>query len=578
MLAKRLGKRYTSESLIWNNTTYPYYHSFLHSSRQIEVQESIKYDGGSKIYLLLGNIAGAVCKKDGIYYCSECVEEDIEKVGECYIHREHQLEGVLVCPHHERPLSRYCRDRCNTSRVEYIRLDSRLVHAEDEMQIDEEVIPQLIQLSKMAYALLNIGESTSCKDKLQQKYREILGNKGLLTVNGQVRQRELYDAVELFYSPKILQLLQSELDVYDEYNWLKVLTRNSSRVVHPIRHLLLINFLGIDIRELLQCKNKIYQPFGEGPWPCLNKAATHYLEDVVEDIQITADYKTREPIGTFRCSCGFVYSRKGPDKNECSRYKIGRKKVFGEEWEGKLHRYLQKEGFGLRELAREMDCDPKTILKYDQLFKTYRYTTKDKDVVGEKEIATTVSEQVCQISIDKQYENELREMVEQHPELSRTQIRKQMPKQYIALYRVDKQLLGEILPPAQLSKGGKERVDWAVRDETILHQIKKVYEEIKQRKPLIRITLNNLAKPVGLENNLLKWIDKLPKTKIFLEEVLETVEEFQIKRCRAIIDEAEEKGEDIRAWQVQRRAGIRTKKFKEIAKSLDIEMYEEMLD
>lgn len=573
ILVEQLGRNYTAKSLIWNNTIYPYYHNFLPSQRQVEIQQSIKYDGGSKIYLLLGHIAGAVCKKHTIYYCSECVEEDIEKQGECYIHREHQLEGVLVCPHHGRALSRYCRDSCNTSRVEYIRLNPKLLHTGDEIQIEGKLLSVLIKLSKMAYELLNIEEGGLYKEKLEMKYRENLRQKDLLTVSGQVRQRELYNAFKLFYSPQLLQLLQSEIDVDNEYNWLKVLTRNSRRVVHPIRHLLLIHFLGIDIRKLLE-ENKIYQPFGEGPWPCLNKAADHYLEDVVKDINITTDYKTRVPVGTFSCSCGFIYSRKGPDKSECSRYRIGRKKAFGQKWEDKLHRYLQKESIGLRELARKMDCDPKIIQKYDQLFKTYRYTTKEGTTVEADVTNKIVEEDVNQLSMEEQYKNELIEMIRQYPESSRTQIRKQMPKQYIALYRINKQVLEEILPPVRLSKGGKERVDWEARDDAILQQMKEVYEELQQRKPIIRITLGNLSKPVGLENKLPKWVEKLPKTKAFVEDVVETVEAFQIRRCKVIIEEAEEKGEDIKTWQVQRRAGIRTKKFREIFKSLNIELHE----
>ena len=55
-------------------------------------------------------------------------------------------------------------------------------------------------------------------------------------------------------------------------------------------------------------------PFGKGPWPCLNKAADHYKQPVIQHVNITRDYKSSAPIGTFECSCKFVYARKGPDR------------------------------------------------------------------------------------------------------------------------------------------------------------------------------------------------------------------------------------------------------------------------
>ncbi|WP_246168782.1 TniQ family protein [Paenibacillus antarcticus] len=39
--------------------------------------------------------------KDGLYYCAECTKGDNERCGEPYIHREHQLQGINYCPHHE---------------------------------------------------------------------------------------------------------------------------------------------------------------------------------------------------------------------------------------------------------------------------------------------------------------------------------------------------------------------------------------------------------------------------------------------------------------------------------------------
>ncbi|WP_396953993.1 TnsD family Tn7-like transposition protein [Neobacillus niacini] len=40
-------------------------------------------------------------------------------------------------------------------------------------------------------------------------------------------------------------------------------------------------------------------------------------------------------MGIFRCDCGFIYLRTGPDLEEKDRYKITKIKQFGPVWEAK---------------------------------------------------------------------------------------------------------------------------------------------------------------------------------------------------------------------------------------------------
>nr|WP_250638100.1 TnsD family Tn7-like transposition protein [Bacillus safensis] len=82
---------------------------------------------------------------------------------------------------------------------------------------------------------------------------------------------------------------ESTIDVEDEYNWLKVITRNLKRHVNPFRHLLMLYFLEQDVDSFLQVEADT-GPFGSGPWPCLNKAANHYKEFVIPEVNVTRDF------------------------------------------------------------------------------------------------------------------------------------------------------------------------------------------------------------------------------------------------------------------------------------------------
>lgn len=562
-LSKQLGGRYYSDYFIKKHTIFPYYAPFLPIQRRNELVKKMKYGPGEGIYTQLGIVAGGLCKKEGIYYCPLCAKVEIQKYGEPYIHREHQLQGVLLCPHHGTTLKRYLIDKTNSSRIEFIRLDEEFLDLNISFRKKNKIYDNLYKISKAAYFLLKNDLFQFNKDVLAEKYKYILANKGFLTTSKRIRQKELYKAFVDFYGKEILEILESTIDVDNEYNWLKVISRNSKRTVHPIRHLLFIQFLVNDINEFFNVDEELYGPFGKGPWPCLNPVSDHYRKEIITDLEVTPDYKTRLPVGTFKCHCGFVYSRKGPDKNLENRYKIGRIKKFGHVWENKLRIYLQEGKYGLREVARLMKCDPKTIKKYDEKL-GINYFNDTGSILNNSEKTSNMNKE---IDIET-YKKRIVETIKTNPHLSRTEIRSLCKKEYMYLYRHDKDWLYENLPKKKANyytKNKKQfRVNWELRDLEILNKIKEQYNTLISCEDPVRITKSILGKNAGVLSMLEKKIDKLPKTKIFLNENLESVKEFQLRRCKKIIDKKLSQNEPVKLWEIQRIAGIRARDFKTI--------------
>lgn len=91
----------------------------------------------------------------------------------------------------------------------------------------------------------------------------------------------------LFYGEEFLEAMQSSVDILSESCWLKSITRKHRKSFHPIRHLLLIYFLGEEIDTFYQYAHKEYKPFGEGPYFCLNPAAKHYKQRVIPNVKTT---------------------------------------------------------------------------------------------------------------------------------------------------------------------------------------------------------------------------------------------------------------------------------------------------
>ena len=555
-LSRTLGDKYTSDYIIKKHTVYPFYSPFLPKGRKEELIEEIKYRDGSGLYTKLGIVAGSICKKEGIYYCSCCSEKEMKNYGETYIHREHQLQGVYVCPHDGEELKKYPISRINSSRIEFIRLDKKLLDLSKVRLLDDGYYDKLFGISKDAYYLLQVNLDNVSKEKILEKYKNLLYEKGLATSSKGIKQRELYEEFISFYGKEFLAAMESSIDNDYEYNWLRTITRKVKRTVHPIRHLLLINFLQGDIEEFFKDINKQYNPFRQGPWPCLNKVAEHYKKNVVKDLKITEDYKTRLPVGTFTCSCGFVYSRKGPDKVDDDKYKIGRIKSFGRVWEAKLKVYLKEEKYGLRELARRMFCDPKTILKFDVLLQL-NYFEDNSNTIEHKEKVNTSD----MVQVYREYILKTKAM---NPAATKTEIRNLCKKEYTYLYRYDKKWINNNLPLKTKCINHNKIVDWNTRDNDLIALIKIKYEEMLNKEIPIRITKSSIGKALGILTTLEKNLNKLPETEKYLNEIIENVEEFRIRRCKKIISNKIDTGESIKIWEIQRIAGIRSEDFERI--------------
>jgi len=314
---------------------------------------------------------------------------------------------------------------------------------------------------------------------------------------------------------------------------------------------LLLGFLDETISSLENKINNIsYEPFGSKPWPCLNKAANHFQEAVVDSCVITRDFKTHNPVGTFACDCGFVYSRKGPDKNADDRYKIGRIKSFGVVWKRKLGE-LSKQDLSLRKKAVILGVDPMTV------------KNKLNPKMGCKENDLT--------EVLEEYRRTWSLLLENNQGKTITEIRSLNFKIYMWLYRNDKGWLYENYPKTVVkTQVSKIRIDWDKRDTNIAKQVKLIAKEIiSDTEELIRVTKNEVGRRmVGISlAALYKNLKKMPKTQKALNTYIESIEQFQIRRIRYIA----KTNPSFKEWELIRAAGLSRKfveKHKEFIKKL----------
>jgi len=200
--------------------------------------------------------------------------------------------------------------------------------------------------------LLNNDFGSKENGWFKSQYLNILEEMGIANYNGTINNKELLTAFTAYYGENFLKLMQSHVDIYSDSNWLLDIVRRKNKTSHPLRHILMARFLGITLDDLFNKKIN-YKPFNKGPYPCLNITCSNYLKPVIDKVDVRYSNDAKRPIGVFQCSCGFMYTRTGPDKTETDIYKIGKMKEYGQVWEEKLKELIESD-LSLREMARRL--------------------------------------------------------------------------------------------------------------------------------------------------------------------------------------------------------------------------------
>lgn len=522
--------------LMKKHTMLNYYINFIPENKKSFVKDAmITGDRKGAVHMMTGIMASKVKEKKYLLFCSNCAEEDSSRYGEIYIRLNHQLPGVYVCIKHRVILDESSYSyRSKRKDLKFPKIESTFRKAID--QCNGSTFQTLLVIANES-ANLTINDYHFNFVELQKIYKALLIRKGFMSSRGIVFQKTLAAEFINFYGQELLSILQSNVDYDKESCWLKAITRKHRKVFHPVRHILLIYFLGETVGTLNKV-NREDNPFGHGPYLCLNKAAQHYGEKVIPQVTITFCSKTKLPIGSFKCVCGFHYTRKGSENEIRDEYKLSRVKEFGEVWIAKVLDLIHNKKYSFRATAKALSADTCTVIKYSKNLTLKVSTVNKTDTV---------------LFLKK---NEWLSLAKENPNLSITQLRKLNGSLYLFLYRKDKEWLKDHSPRVK-RKVINNRVDWYQRDRFIRDEIEKVILQIMNQAPPIRITISRIGTEIGQRDLLQKHLNKLPMSKMLLSNRIEDKQTFQIRRVQYILRNLKNGKSEIRDWKVIRLAGLK---------------------
>ena len=394
----------------------------------------------------------------------------------------------------------------------------------------------------------------------------------LATYRGRVENNALLSRFNGTFSHELLSLLHCEIDERVQENWLLRLVRASGHAQHTLHHLLLIHCLGHSAETFFSISSD-WRPFGVVPWPCLNPECRHYQQLHIMECQVKhSQYVKGKPIGTFSCTCGFTYTRTGPDTSTDDLFRLSKVKSFGHVWENRLRALWEDETVSLRGIAKQLGVDPLTVKRHaTRIGLTFpRPVSHSLPLKEGQKLRNGNTSRTESDKREVQREYWLITMKD-NPGAGVKDLRCKIPSVYTWLYKNDLEWLKEHIPTRKKAIQRSDRVDWNVRDRQIAELVKSSAVRIKDApgRP-VRITLAAIGRETRQMALLQQHLNKLPLSTEILAEFVETREEFAVRRIEWAACQYNLEDTQPERWELIRRAGVaRLQSCKVVCSAID---------
>ncbi|MEO8391440.1 MAG: TnsD family Tn7-like transposition protein [Chloroflexota bacterium] len=326
------GYAYSAEELIFKHTLYPLYQPFLQEDQQLALREKMLNGRSNRERLKSEQINRPIILPRCLRYCPVCVQTDITTVGEAYWHRVHQAPGVLLCPTHHIWLEQSAVS-LNGQSNQALALSANIGigHVPPRLVDRGDTVAEiLMKVASDVEWLLNQQNLMLGPVNLATRYRDMLVNIGIGVYNSPLGQNGI-ESIYSFYPNELFALLVSNPN---SRKWLVAPIHYHTKAAQsPIVHILLMQYFCKDVQSFIQ-ERVDNSPF-IGPFPCLNPVCHSFRQPVIERVNITLHANRAR--GVFECpSCGYTYSRHGPETNDSDRYQPDKIIARGSVWDKKL--------------------------------------------------------------------------------------------------------------------------------------------------------------------------------------------------------------------------------------------------
>jgi hypothetical protein len=256
----------------------------------------------------------------------------------------------------------------------------------------------------------------------------------------------------------------------------------------------------------------------------MNSLSQHYLEKVVNNVEITYKNNEGDFHGDFQCECGFVYRLK---RNELDPLKVKNFNLRvisrGESWEREFEKLVNK-GLKLKELALKTNLCKMVVgnLKRE----------------GVKRNLNNLKEREKKTIENRTQKNRIiwKNILQNNPKCSRTELINLNPNVYKYLLKYDNEWYQNNSPSSRVGTG-KSNIDfYKEMDKFLLKEARILYNDWKNHEnkagKLIKRTYTGFSEKLKAGNYLVGRKELVPNTVSFILSVIETKEEFQKRKIQ----------------------------------------------
>lgn len=553
---------FTSELFIRNTTLYPYFAPFISAERSKTFLEYMQAEEAIIEFFALGFGKQRQPRNEYFRFCKSCWSSDIEIYGEPYWHRLHQLPGIKVCHLHAESLFETPMNFLSGASSFYAASSGIIETAVPCGRFNNAVFEKFMALSADTAWLLKNGFLFGSYENTLSRYDSWFNRAGVKTFQGKTRNQELHSVLLEYYGADFLQLLNA----YDERHnasWTLRMVQNPHSPTHPIYHILMTRFLAGSVQKFFEQNCETSLPFGQSPWLCHNPVCHKYLEEVIEKFEANP-YKGCMH-ARFECPlCGMVYRRKKamPKSEQFTR----RPKVvdYGHLWNMTLRLCLVGKKMTARETSRFMKCDFYTvnhhaakmgIIPVDGLHLLTKSKKTSKSITLEQ---LPLSKKELRLKYRKRW----LELIQTNPGIIRSRLIDLEPVAHSWLRKNDLTWFEKNSPLVQYVS-----FDWATCDIETLEKVRSAIETLRMAdgrpKRISRKAVLDATCCHRITNK--EYLLRMPLTAAYLNENLESEENWRKRKIVWAINELYENGSRLTLSKIATKSAISSQMFKPLA-------------
>lgn len=549
-MAQRLGGQLpfaTIDQLLEEGTLLAYHRPFLSEANSSQVRHRLLHGDGKGLKTLMGRVANRFGANPALRSCPCCLADSWSRHGSMYWIRRHQLPGVNCCTIHGVVLQ-ITPLQARTHRQRLL-----LPTPTPETQLVARADPRQLRFAQLSQDLVEASLPVIAPSRRAATYQEAALVLGLSTRRGKVDFTALACALRRCFNDfqgfehqaRLLATTENPL------GWLRPLIEKPQRSLHPICHLLLIDFLFGSVAAFeTACAACDLAPHAS-PLEAPSPAKTAKTDASSSAPTLADEAALRDP----SLSCRQVAASIGRSVTTVVAWRRARNIPIKERRKS-LHplvidRVLEALG-SLSSLPAVASRTGVSLSSVHRILAQHPITPRpSQDAVG-----------IAQLPLRRQRWMAALQACQKEGRSRVTDVRSRASADYAWLYRHDRAWLasatsGEAYLVQHRINVPTSRVDWVRRDAELCKLLETQLSLLRDELPPRRLTKTRLLHPLG-ETMVRRHLRQLPKLAALLNKAVESAQGFGMRRIDYAIAFLLRDAAQLQLWRIQRIAGLRS--------------------